>query len=563
MEKYKPNFTADNLEDMQNLMFYKAYGFSDDDLRLPIIGIANSFNEIVPGHTHLRQVAEFVKKGVHMAGANAVEFGTIACCDGISDGHDGNFYILPSREVIADSVETMARVHRFDGLVLLGSCDKIIPGMLMAAARLDIPTVMVAGGPMLGGPAFGKKCKADGTAFAEARGMLQKGLVTEDVVRELAATAMPTCGSCSMYGTANTMSAVAEALGLSLPGSSLIPAVYAERYRAAEASGKAVVQLVKQGITARKILTYEALQNAVGFCMASGSSTNAVIHLCALAYELGIDTELIMQEFERQSKEVPVIVAVNPSSNLYDMDDWYKAGGVPQTLRNLRHLIQPRALTVTGKTLGENLNAYVSPYPANDDLLRTPDNPHMNGGGLAIMRGNLAPDTGVAKPAAIASEVRRFTGPAVCFNSEDECIEALEALRIKPGHVVVIRYEGPKGGPGMREMFQPMKFLYGQGLATSTALITDGRFSGTNNGCFVGHISPEAAAGGPIALVQDGDRITVDTVNGELTLHVDDEELAKRKALWHYEPKKLPRGYLARYAKLAKSADKGGVLEID
>jgi dihydroxy-acid dehydratase len=560
MKEYKPNFSSEKLEDLNNLMFYKAFGCSDDDLKRPIIGIANSFNEIVPGHMNLRQVADFVKKGIYRAGGTAVEFGTIAGCDGVATGHEGNLYILPSREVIADSIETMVKIHHFDGLVLLGSCDKIIPGMLIAAARLNIPTILVAGGPMLGGPAFGKKKKTDGTAYTEAMGMMQVGKATEQEVRNLATLTMPTCGSCSMYGTANTMTAVAEALGLSLPGSALIPAVYSERLRAAQKSGEAIVELVKKGITSKDVLTFEAIQNAISLCMASGGSTNAVIHICALAYELDMDPDLILKEFNEQSQKVPVIVTVNPASNVWDMEDWYKAGGVPKVMKNIKSLIQTDALTVTAKTMGENLDEYISPYPADDDLVRTIDNPHSTLGGLAIMRGNLAPDTGVAKPAAIKEEVRQFTGEAICFNSEEECSAALKELKVKPGHVVVIRYEGPKGGPGMREMYQPMKFLNGQGLATCTALITDGRFSGTNNGCFVGHISPEAAVGGPIALVKDGDKITIDVINKNITLHVSDEELAKRKADWKYQPKKT-KGYLARYAKLAKSADKGGVLE--
>jgi dihydroxy-acid dehydratase len=560
MKEYKPNFSSEKLEDLNNLMFYKAFGCSDDDLKRPIIGIADSFNEIVPGHMNLRQVADFVKKGIYRAGGTAVEFGTIAGCDGVATGHEGNFYILPSREVIADSIETMVKIHHFDGLVLLGSCDKIVPGMLMAAARVDIPTILVASGPMLGGPAFGKKKKTDGTAYTEAMGMMQVGKATEQEVRNLATLTMPTCGSCSMYGTANTMTAVAEALGLSLTGSALIPAVYSERLRAAQKSGEAIVELVRKGITSHDILTFQAIQNAISLCMASGGSTNAVIHLCALAYELGIDSDLVLKEFDKQSQKVPVIVTVNPASNVWDMEDWYKAGGVPKVMKNIKSLIQTEALTVTGKTMGENLEEYISAYPADNDLVRTIDNPHSTLGGLAIIRGNLAPDTGVAKPAAIKEEVRQFTGEAICFNSEEECSAALKELKVKPGHVVVIRYEGPKGGPGMREMYQPMKFLNGQGLATCTALITDGRFSGTNNGCFVGHISPEAAVGGPIALVHDGDKITIDVVNKNITLHVSDEELAKRKADWKYQPKKT-KGYLARYAKLAKSADKGGVLE--
>ncbi|MGI6349942.1 MAG: dihydroxy-acid dehydratase [Eubacteriaceae bacterium] len=540
---------------------YFSMGMSKEDFKRPIIGIANSFNEIVPGHYNLRQVAEFVKKGIYRAGGSAVEFGTIACCDGVAQGHEGMYYILPSRDIIADSIETMIRAHRLNGIVLLGSCDKIVPGMLMAAARCNIPAIIVPGGPMLGGPPFGKKAKADGTAVTEGLGMLQAGKITQQDLENLMDVVCPACGSCAFYGTANTMCCLAEALGMVLPGGALIPAVYAERFRSAQTSGEKIVELVEKGITARQILSFESIQNAIAVCMATGGSTNAVLHLPALAYELGIDTDKIMEEFDRQSDLVPHIASVNPASLVYDMEDFYKAGGIPKVMSNIKDKLNLDVMTVTGKTMGENLDSYVYMYAPNDDLVRTVDNPHSTLGGVAIMRGNLAPDTAVAKPAAIAEEVRQFTGKAICFDSEEECTLALEELKIKEGHVVVIRYEGPKGGPGMREMYAPMKLLYGQGLATTTALITDGRFSGTNNGCFVGHISPEAALGGPIALVKDGDEITVDVINKKLTLHVSDEELAKRKAEWKYEPKQL-EGYLARYAALAKSADKGGVLDI-
>lgn len=557
----KDNKQKAMVDDILGKPLYSSMGMSGDDLRRPVIGIANSFNEIVPGHYNLRQVAEFVKKGVYRGGGSAVEFGTIACCDGIAQGHEGMYFILPSREIIADSIETMIRAHKLDGIVLLGSCDKIVPAMLMAAARCNIPSIIVPGGPMLGGPPFGKKAKADGTAVTEAMGMLQTGKITQEDLDNLIDVVSPTCGSCAFYGTANTMCCLAEALGMVLPGGALIPAVYAERFRSAQASGEKIVELVKKGITARQILNFESIQNAIAVCMATGGSTNAVLHLPALAYELGMDTDKVLEEFDRQSDLVPHIASVNPSSLVYDMEDFYKAGGIPKVMSNIKEKLNLDVMTVTGATMGENLDNYVYMYPSNDDLIRTLDNPHSTLGGVAIMRGNLAPDTAVAKPAAIAEEVRQFTGKAICFDSEEDCTLALEALKIKDGDVVIIRYEGPKGGPGMREMYTPMKLLYGQGLAQTTALVTDGRFSGTNNGCFVGHVSPEAALGGPIALVRDGDEITVDVINKTLTLHVSEEELAKRKAEWKYEPKQL-EGYLARYAALARSADKGGVLDI-
>lgn len=539
---------------------YKAMGFDDSDFTRPIIGIANAYSEVVSGHYNLRQVAEFVKKGIHLAGGNAVEFGVIGVCDGCVHGHDGVHYVLPSREIIADSVEVMCRSHHLDGIVLLGSCDKIVPGMLMGATRKNLPALMVPGGPMLGGPAFGKKKKADSSAVTEAQGMYQAGELDWQTVLNLVETTNPTCGSCSFYGTANTMSCAAEALGMTITGAGAIPAVYADRFRCAKQSGEAIVNLVKKGIRARDIMTLDSIKNAISYLMASGGSTNAVIHICAIAHELGLNTEDIMAEFDRQSTLIPHIARINPASDEFVMEDFYMAGGVPRVMEMLKDHLNLDVITATGKTLRENLESYNYLYPANEEIIRPFDRPFSDLGGLAIMRGNLAPDTGVAKPAAIKEETRRFTGEAICFNSEEECWNALERREIKPGHVVVIRYEGPKGGPGMREMFRPMKLMNGQGLALSTALITDGRFSGTNNGCFVGHISPEAAVGGPIALVENGDKITIDVYKKELTLHVSDEELAKRRAKWSYTPRKLS-GYLAHYAALACSADKGAVLD--
>ena len=425
---------------------------------------------------------------------------------------------------------------------------------------LDIPCIFVAGGCTPGGAPFAHKAKSDSTTITEAIGLWQTGKCTKDDIENLITVSCPTCGSCQFMGTANTMCCQAEALGMSLTGSALIPAPYNERYRDALKSGEKIVELVKRGITSRQIMTKDAIINSIKVLMAVGGSTNAVIHTCAIAYELGIPAEEIMEAFDRISDEIPHIAKVSPASNTYDCEDLYKAGGIPEVMKVIRDHLNLDVITVTGRTMGENIDSYVNMYSPNPEIIRPLDNPHSKLGGLAIMRGNLAPNTGVAKPAAIAEEARNFTGTAICFDSEEECTEAVRSQKIKPGHVVVIRYEGPKGGPGMREMYQPLKMLYGQGLNKTTALITDGRFSGTNNGCFVGHISPEAAAGGPIALVKDGDQITINVYTKELTLHVSEEELARRKEEWHYEPKKLT-GYLARYAKLAKSADQGGVLE--
>ncbi len=560
MEKHEIGAFND-FEYISNKTCYKACGYTDDDLGRPIIGIANSFNEMVSGHMNLRSLAEQVKYGVYRAGGTPVEFGVIACCDGITDNHEGAHYVLPSRENIADAIEIQARAHRLDGLVLLASCDKIVPGMLMAAARLDIPCVFVPGGCTLSAPPFGKKIRSDTTSISEGLGKYSKGEITLEELQDLTTVCAPSCGSCQFMGTANTMSVLGEALGLGITGSGLIPAVYNERRRCAFRSGEKAVELVKRGITSRQIMSWDAIENAIMVLMAVGGSTNAVIHTCAIAHELGFDTAKVMETFDKYSEIVPHIAAVDPASLIYDCEDLYKAGGIPEVMKQMTSVLHLDVMTAEGRSLGENLKAFRNMYPANPDLIRTMDNPHSTLGGLAIMRGNIAPDTGVAKPAAIAPEVRQFTGTAICFDGEHDCVEAIKAHKIKPGHVIVVRYEGPKGGPGMREMYLPMKLLNGQGLGTSTALITDGRFSGTNNGCFVGHISPEAAAGGPIALIRDGDQIRVDVINKRLDVLVSDEELERRRAEWVAPEPKHFGGYLDRYARLVSSAAEGAVLK--
>lgn len=558
MEKtYQPVFGP---EDYINVHTYTAMGMCYEDFERPVIGICNTWNELVPGQYNLRQVADFVKKGILRAGGNPVEFGAIACCDGVTTGNDGDYYVLPSREIIADSVEVMAKAHKLDGIVLVGSCDKIVPGLLMGAARLNIPAIFVPGGPSLSGPPFGKKLKGDCTCITEAMGMEQAGIISHEELQKLARLTDPTCGSCQFMGTANTMCCFAEALGMCLPGAALIPAVYAERFRCAFQSGEQIMRLVNLGIRPRDIMTMPAIQNTIKVLMAVGGSTNSVIHMCAIAYELGYDPAVIMEEFDRISDEIPHIASVNPASYLYDCEDFYKAGGIPEVMKKLRVDLDLSVMTVTGRTMEENIDGYINLYPGNSDLIRSLDNPHTTLGGIAILRGNLAPETGVSKPAAIHESVRRFTGRAVCFNSQEDCVKALEQRRIQKGDVVVIRYEGPKGGPGMREMYAPLKMLNGQGLALDTALVTDGRVSGTNNGCYVVHVSPEAAVGGPIALVENGDTITIDVLEKKLELHVSDEELARRRAEWHYQPKEVS-GYLARYAALAASGSQGCVLD--
>lgn len=550
-----------SFEFLSNGTMVKANGFSDDDLSRPLIGIANSFNEMVPGHNNLRKVAESVKNGVYRGGGTPVEFGVIACCDGVADTHAGANYILPSREVIADSVEIQSMAHAFDGIVLLASCDKIVPGMLMAAARLDIPSILVPGGCMSSAPPFADKKKCDTTSVSEGIGMVLEGRLSRENLERLTTLCAPTCGSCQFMGTANTMCAFAEALGLVLPGGALIPAVYNERYRSAFRSGEKIVEMVKGNLTSRKVMSQEAIRNAIMVTLAIGGSTNAVIHCCALGHELGFGPRDVMGWFDECSGTIPLVARINPASLDYDCEDLYKAGGVPEVMKVIRDFLHVGAMTVTMRDVGSNLDGFVNPFPANPAVISSLENPHSSLGGLAIMRGNIAPDGAVAKPAAIAEEARRFVGRAVCFDSEAECLEAIGQRRIKPGDVLVIRYEGPKGGPGMKEMYMPPKMLYGQGLGRTTAVISDGRFSGTNNGCFVGHVSPEAAAGGPIALVRDGDGITIDVLKKRLDLDVSEEELDRRRSLWSYRPREGLSGSLARYAKSVRSASEGAVLD--
>lgn len=546
---------------LSNKTLIKACGYSDDDIDRPIIGIANSFNDLVPGHKNLRRLAENVKNGIYRAGGTPVEFGVVAVCDGVSDNHEGAKYTLPSRDVIADSVEVQARAHAFDGIVLLGSCDKIVPGMLMAAARLDIPAIFVPGGAMISSPPFGNKKKADTTTVSEGMGMHQTGQLSYKELQTLTSKCSLACGSCQFMGTANTMSCFAESIGMTVTGGGIIPAVYHERSRSAFKSGEKIVELVSRGITARQIMTEESLENAIMVLMATGGSTNAVIHACALGYELGIDPQKVLAYFDKYADMVPLIAKIDPASIEYDAEDLYKSGGIPEVEKMLEDMLYRDVMTVEGRSLGENLKEFKNIYGVrNPEVIRTRDNPHSRLGGLAIMRGNIAPDSGVAKPAAISEEARIFTGKAICFDGEDDAIEAIMNKEIKPGHVLVIRYEGPKGGPGMREMYLTLKMLNGQGLASSTAVITDGRFSGTNNGCFVGHISPEAAAGGPIALLKDGDEITIDVINKKITANVSEEEFEVRRALWTYQPKEY-NGFMGRYMKLVHSAADGAILK--
>ena len=532
---------------------YKSMGYSDYDLDRPLIGLANSWNQVVPGHANLRQVSEHVKQGIRQAGGTPVEFGVIAACDGIANGHEGMHCILPTRELIANDVEMMIQAHRLDAVVLLGSCDKIVPGMLMAAARLDVPAIMVVGGPMAGGCEFDDRA-SDITSLTEALGMLKAGKIDEATYNNLENSVAPGCGSCSFLGTANTMCCVAEALGLSLPGSATIPATHAARFRAAQESGRQIVKLVQHGITALQIINRKAIENAVRVVTAIGGSTNTALHLPAIAYEA--NCELTMDIFDELCRSTPHIAKMNPAA-APNVPDFHDAGGVPAVMKEILPLLHGDALTVTEKTVAENVaHAEVKDH----NIIKSIVSPWAKQGGLAVLRGNLAPNTGITKPAAIVSEMHKFTGQAHCFNCEEEADQAILDGQVHEGEVIVIRYEGPKGGPGMREMAKPMKLLYGRGLALSTALVTDGRFSGTNNGCFVGHVSPEAAEGGPIAIVKDGDQITVDIPDRSLHLHVSEEDIKARLSRWQKPEPKFKKGYLALYARLAESADKGAII---
>ncbi|MGL4790641.1 MAG: dihydroxy-acid dehydratase [Anaerotignaceae bacterium] len=559
MEKFR----SEEIMDLSCKGYFKAMGYSEDELgHKPRIGIANSWNQLVPGHYNLNQVAEYVKRGIYAAGGVACEFGVMAACDGIAQGHIGMKYILPSREIICNSVEIMVQAHQLDAVVLLASCDKIIPGMTMAAARLNIPAILINGGPMLGGIEFDGR-KSDGTSPDEAKGMLAAGKITRDELDNLIDTCGPGCGSCSFFGTANTMAVAIESLGMSLTGSAVIPAVYAERLRCAYSTGAKCVELAKKDIKPRDIITKASIQNAIKTCLAVSGSTNAVLHLSAIAIEAGIPYEEfnVVDEFDKFNKITPQLAKINPASN-WSLEDFYFAGGVPRVMQHLQDNLDLSVMTANGITLGEALGKVKYAYPENKELIRTKETAYSQTGGLAVLRGNLAPETGVTKPGAFDPSLYEFTGKAICFDCEEDAEHAILNGEVKSGHVVVVRYEGPKGGPGMREMYKAMKYLYGMGLNLSTALITDGRFSGTNNGCFVGHISPEAADGGPIAIVENGDEIYLNVMEGKLELHVPDEVIAERLKNWKRPEKKdIPNGYLRLYSRVASSAARGAVID--
>ncbi len=536
---------------------WKALGLTDEELSLPLIGVVCAQSDCVPGHNHLKNIAQAVKDGIRLAGAVPVEFPSIGVCDGIAMGHIGMKYSLASRELIADSCESMALAHGMDGMVFIPNCDKIVPGMLMAARRLNLPAMVISGGPMLPGKLPGRADDLDLNSVFEAVGAYKAGKLDDQGLNDVESSACPGCGSCSGMFTANSMNCITEVLGMALPGNGTISAVDAARIRLAKKTGMRVVEMVKEGLTPDKIMTEKAFHNALCLDMAMGCSTNTVLHLPAIAHECGIEFNL--DWVNETSAKVPNICHLAPAGH-HHVVDLHQAGGVMGVLSELagRGLLAEDCMTVSGKTLGEQVAA-AKVY--NHDVIRPFDQPYSATGGLMILRGNLAPDGGVVKRAAVAEEMLVHEGPARVFNSEDEAIAAIYAGKINPGDVVVIRYEGPKGGPGMREMLSPTSAICGMGLDKEVALITDGRFSGATRGAAIGHVSPEAASGGLIGLVEEGDTISINIPAGKLELKVADEELARRKAKWVCPPPNVTKGYLARYAKLVSSANKGAIVE--
>ena len=535
---------------------FNALGMTDEEMKKPMVGIVCSYNEIVPGHMNLDKIAQAVKLGVAEAGGVPVMFPAIAVCDGIAMGHVGMKYSLVTRDLIADSTECMALAHQFDALVMIPNCDKNVPGLLMAAARVNVPTVFVSGGPMLAGHVKGHKTSL--SSMFEAVGSYAAGTMTEEDVYEYECKTCPTCGSCSGMYTANSMNCLTEALGMGLPGNGTIPAVYSERLKLAKRAGYAVMEMLKRDIRPRDIITKDAIMNALTVDMALGCSTNSMLHIPAIAHEIGFDFDIALAN--EVSAKTPNLCHLAPAGPTY-MEDLNEAGGVYAVINQLKSigLINENCMTVTGKTIGEAVEGYVNKDP---EVIRPIDNPYSATGGIAVLRGNLAPDGGVVKRSAVLPEMLVHEGPARVFDCEEDAIAAIKGGKIVEGDVVVIRYEGPKGGPGMREMLNPTSAIAGMGLGSSVALITDGRFSGASRGASIGHVSPEAAVGGPIAFVEEGDIIKIDIDNHSLELDVSEEELAKRKANWTPREPKVTTGYLARYAKMVTSGNRGAVLEL-
>ena len=535
---------------------FNALGYTEEELEKPLVGIVCSYNEIVPGHMNLDKIANAVKMGVAMAGGTPVMFPAIAVCDGIAMGHIGMKYSLVTRDLIADSTEAMAMAHQFDALVMIPNCDKNVPGLLMAAARINVPTIFVSGGPMLAGRVKG--CKTSLSSMFEAVGSYAVGTMTAEDVQEFESKACPTCGSCSGMYTANSMNCLTEVLGMGLKGNGTIPAVYSERIRLAKHAGMKVMELWEKDIRPRDIMTEKAILNALTVDMALGCSTNSMLHLPAIAHEIGMDFNITFAN--EISAKTPNLCHLAPAGHTY-MEDLNEAGGVYAVMNELnkKNLLYTECMTVTGKTVGENIEGCVNKDP---DVIRPIENPYSETGGLAVLTGNLAPHGGVVKRSAVVEEMMVHEGPARVFDCEEDAIAAIKGGKIVAGDVVVIRYEGPKGGPGMREMLNPTSAIAGMGLGSSVALITDGRFSGASRGASIGHVSPEAAVGGPIALVEEGDIIKINIPENKIELAVSDELLAKRKAEWKPRKPKVTTGYLARYAALVTSGNRGAVLEI-
>ncbi|MBR2532669.1 MAG: dihydroxy-acid dehydratase [Lachnospiraceae bacterium] len=533
---------------------FRALGLTSEEMERPLIGIVNSYNEIVPGHMNLDKITAAVKQGVAMAGGVPIVFPAIAVCDGIAMGHEGMKYSLVTRELIADSTEAMAVAHQFDALVMIPNCDKVVPGMLMAAARLNIPTVFVSGGPMLAGHVRGSKTSL--SSMFEAVGAYAAGKISGDDLEEFECKTCPTCGSCSGMYTANSMNCLTEAIGMGLRGNGTIPAVYSERLILAKHAGMKVMEMLEKDIRPRDIMTKEAFINAFTVDMALGCSTNSMLHLPAIAHEAGVDITIdIANEI---SERTPNLCHLAPAGHAY-IEELNEAGGIYAVMNELseKGLINLDCMTVTGKTVGENIKGCIN---GNPEIIRPLDNPFSEVGGLAVLKGNIAPDGCVVKRSAVDPSMLKHEGPARVFDDEESAIDAIKGGRIVPGDVVVIRYEGPKGGPGMREMLNPTSAIVGMGLGTSVALITDGRFSGASRGASIGHVSPEAAVGGPIALIEEGDIISVDIPNYQLNVKISDEELAARKAKWQPRQPKITTGYLVRYAAQVTSGAKGAYL---
>ena len=536
---------------------FNALGYTKEEMERPLVGIVSSYNEIVPGHMNLDKITQAVKMGVAMAGGTPVVFPAIAVCDGIAMGHTGMKYSLVTRELIADSTECMAKAHQFDALVMIPNCDKNVPGLLMAAARINVPTVFVSGGPMLAGHVDGRKRSL--SSMFEAVGAYEAGKMTAEKVEEYVNKVCPTCGSCSGMYTANSMNCMTEVLGMGLRGNGTIPAVYSERIRLAKHAGMKVMELLKNNVRPSDIMTKKAFLNCLTVDMALGCSTNTMLHLPAIAHEAGV--ELNMDIANEISAKTPNLCHLAPAGPTY-MEDLNEAGGVYAVMNELskKGLLYEDQITVTGKTVGEKIKDV---HNLNPEVIRPIDNPYMAQGGIAVLKGNIAPDTGIVKQSAVVPEMMVHEGPARVFDCEEDAIKAIKGGDIVPGDVVVIRYEGPKGGPGMREMLNPTSAIAGMGLGDSVALITDGRFSGASRGASIGHVSPEAAVGGPIALIEEGDIIKIDIPNNSLNVDVSDEELAKRKEKWQPREPKITDGYLRRYAALVTSGNRGAVLDVD